>query len=334
VRGGFEPPEQFPVRQFSKLLVSATHPPHRLGVQIYTLYQFFQCLKEKSSNKFTHLCKVIQNGRWQTLKFNRKSPHGWYLIHKSGEEVLLPNKYVPEKVIVGQDTLVFVYRDSEERLVATYLKPYIELNTFAVLRIVGTSSFGAFADWGMEKHLFIPYKEQHQRLKEGNHTIVFMYLDEVTDRLVGSARVNRWLDPNTPSYAKGQKVEVLVYHQNEVGYQVVIEHAYRGIIYTNEIFEPLNIGDRIYAYVRQIREGGLVDLSYTPLGRSKISTYQERILRELESQNGFLALNDKADPDTIYEVLQMSKKAFKEAIGGLYRERMIDFYRNGIRLLS
>ena len=277
---------------------------------------------------------VIQNGRWQTLKFNRKSPHGWYLIDKDEEEVLLPNKYLPEKIIVGQDTNVFVYRDSEERLVATYLKPLIELNTFAILDIVATSNFGAFANWGMEKHLFIPFKEQHQRLKEGDYSIVYMYLDNVTDRLVGSARVNRWLNPDTPLYKKGQKVSVMVYHQNEVGYQVIIEQEFRGIIYTNEVFEPLNIGDRLQAYVRQIREGGLVDLSYTPLGRSKISSYQERILRELNSNGGFIALNDKADPDEIQQHLQMSKKSYKEAIGGLYRDRMIDFYRNGIRLIA
>jgi len=273
---------------------------------------------------------VIQNGRWQTLKFNRKSPHGWYLIDREGEEVLLPNKYLPEKIIVGQDTEVFVYRDSEERLVATYLKPLIELNTFAILDIVADSNFGAFADWGMEKNLFIPFKEQHQRLREGDYSIVYMYLDEVTDRLVGSARVNRWLNPDTPEYKKGQKVNVLVYYQNEVGYQVIIEQEFRGIIYTNEVFEPLNIGDRLQAYVRQIREGGLVDLSYTPLGRSKISSYQERIIREINSNGGFLALNDKAEPEEIQRILQMSKKSFKEAIGGLYRNRMIDFYRNGI----
>jgi predicted RNA-binding protein (virulence factor B family) len=277
---------------------------------------------------------VILNGRWQTLKYNRKSPHGWYLIHKNGEEVLLPNKYVPEKVIVGQETEVFVYRDSEERLVATYINPLIELNTFAILDIADASNFGAFADWGMEKHLFVPFKEQHQKLKPGDRSIIYMYLDEVTDRLVGSARVNRWLNPDTPSYKKGQKLEALVYHQNEVGYQVVIEHQYRGIVYTNEVFEPLNIGDKIQAYVRQIREGGLVDLSYTPLGRSKISSYQERILRELKSEGGFLALNDRADPEKIQSVLQMSKKSFKEAIGGLYRERMIDFYRDGIKLID
>lgn len=277
---------------------------------------------------------MIQNGRWQTLKFNRKSPHGWYLIDRDEEEVLLPNKYLPEKIIVGQDTNVFVYRDSEERLVATYIKPLIELNTFAILDIVAASNFGAFANWGMEKHLFIPFKEQHQRLNEGDYSIVYMYLDNVTDRLVGSARVNRWLNPDTPLYKKGQKVSVMVYHQNEVGYQVIIEQEFRGIIYTNEVFEPLKIGDRLQAYVRQIREGGLVDLSYTPLGRSKISSYQERILRELNTNGGFIALNDKADPEQIQQTLQMSKKSFKEATGGLYRDRMIDFYRNGIRLIA
>lgn len=277
---------------------------------------------------------MIQNGRWQTLKFNRKSPHGWYLIDRDEEEVLLPNKYLPEKIIVGQDTNVFIYRDSEERLVATYIKPLIELNTFAILDIVAASNFGAFANWGMEKHLFIPFKEQHQRLNEGDYSIVYMYLDNVTDRLVGSARVNRWLNPDTPLYKKGQKVSVMVYHQNEVGYQVIIEQEFRGIIYTNEVFEPLKIGDRLQAYVRQIREGGLVDLSYTPLGRSKISSYQERILRELNTNGGFIALNDKADPEQIQQTLQMSKKSFKEATGGLYRDRMIDFYRNGIRLIA
>jgi predicted RNA-binding protein (virulence factor B family) len=277
---------------------------------------------------------VIQNGRWHTLQFNRQSPHGWYLIDRDDEEVLLPNKYLPEKIIVGQETNVFVYRDSEERLVATYIKPLIELNTYAILDIVAVSEYGAFANWGMEKHLFIPFREQHQKLKEGDYSIVYMYLDEVTDRLVGSARVNRWLRSDTPEYKKGQKVSALVYYQNEVGYQVIIEQAYRGIIYTNEVFEPLKIGDRIQGYVRQIREGGLVDLSYTPLGRSKISSYQERILREINSNGGFLALNDKAEPEEIQQILQMSKKSFKEAIGGLYRERMIDFYRNGIRLIG
>ena len=277
---------------------------------------------------------MIQNGQWHTLHFNRQSPHGWYLIDQDDEEVLLPNKYVPEQVEVGQETTVFIYRDFEERFVATYIKPLIELNSFAILNIVAASDFGAFADWGMEKNLFIPFKEQHQRLSEGDYSIIFMYLDQVTDRLVGSARVNRWINTDTPKYKKGQKVDALIFHQNEVGYQVIIENAYRGIVYSNEVFVPLNIGDKVQGYVRQIREGGLVDLSYTPLGRSKISSFQERILKELSAKGGFIALNDKADAGEIQRVFQMSKGSFKEAVGGLYRERIIDFYRNGIRLIG
>ncbi len=275
---------------------------------------------------------MLQNGQWHQLKFNRHTPQGWYLIDSDLEEVLLPNKYCPEKVIVGDSIRVFIYRDSQERLVATTISPKIEVNQFGVLDIVGDAPIGAFADIGLEKHILIPFKEQHERLRTGDQSIVYLYLDEASDRLVGSARVNRWLDNDPPPYSKGQKVPLLVYHQNEVGFQVIVDQKYRGIIYENEIFEPLEIGDLLEGYVRVIREGGLIDISYRPLGRSKNNEIEEQILNALKSNNGFLDLNDKADPEEIKRILRMSKRSFKEAIGGLYKAKEIEFFRNGIRL--
>jgi predicted RNA-binding protein (virulence factor B family) len=275
---------------------------------------------------------MLQNGRWHILKYNRQSPHGWYLIDNDLEEVLLPNKYCPEKIIIGQEVRVFIYRDSQERLVATSIKPLLELNQFGVLDIVGDSPIGAFADIGLEKHILIPFKEQHERLRTGDQSIVYLYLDEASDRLVGSARVNRWLDNEPPSYKKGEKVALLVYHQNEVGYQVIVDQRYRGIIYENELFENIQIGDQLEGYVRVIREGGLIDISHKPLGRSKNSQYENKVLQVLKENNGFIPLNDKADPQEIQRIMQMSKRSFKEAIGGLYRKREIEFFRDGIRL--
>ena len=275
---------------------------------------------------------MLQNGRWHILKYNRQSPHGWCLIDNDLEEVLLPNKYCPEKIIIGQEVRVFIYRDSQERLVATSIKPLLELNQFGVLDIVGDSPIGAFADIGLEKHILIPFKEQHERLRTGDQSIVYLYLDEASDRLVGSARVNRWLDNEPPSYKKGEKVALLVYHQNEVGYQVIVDQRYRGIIYENELFENIQIGDQLEGYVRVIREGGLIDISHKPLGRSKNSQYENKVLEVLQDNNGFIPLNDKADPQEIQRIMQMSKRSFKEAIGGLYRKREIEFFRDGIRL--
>lgn len=273
-------------------------------------------------------------GEYNDLFFERDTPQGWYLTDNEGNDVLLPNKYCPEYAEQGMPISVFVYRDSLERPVATTLEPKLTLYRFAYLEIVDTSRLGAFADFGMEKHLFIPYKEMHERLQPGDGAVIFMFLDSVTDRLVGSARVTKWLDRENVDLPRGKKVQMMCFDTNDVGYKMIVDGQYQGILYKNEVFQPIELGEVYDGFVRTIRENGHIDLSLTALGRGKIPTASENILKAIKDQGGFLALHDKSSPEYIMDVLQMSKKSFKEAIGKLYREKAIEILDDGIRLLK
>lgn len=275
---------------------------------------------------------MIEIGKYNTLKIARATKVGLYLT--DGEtDILLPNKYVPKEYEIGGEIEVFVYLDHEERPVATTLEPYIFLNEFALLRVNYTNKFGAFMNWGMEKDLFVPFKEQARSMEQGKRYLVYMYLDEKTNRLVGSSKTNQFLNNDEITVEVGEEVDLIVSHITDVGINVIINEKHKGLLYKNEVFEDLRTGDRIIGYIKTIRPDGKIDVSRQPFGMERIDASAQAILDELKASRGFLRLNDDSHPEDIKTVLQMSKKTFKKAIGTLYKQKLIDIKEDGIYLL-
>ena len=276
---------------------------------------------------------MIKIGNDNTLKVARKTSIGLYLT--DGEtDILLPNKYVPKNIEVEDEIVVFVYLDQEERPVATTLEPYIYLNEFALLKVSFTNQFGAFLDMGLEKDLFVPFAEQARPMKEGNYYLVYMQLDEKSNRLVGSSRLNQFLDNDTITVNIGDEVELVVSHITDLGINVIINEKHKGLMYKNEVFEDLRTGDRIVGYIKNIRPDGKIDVSRTRVGVEAISDGAEQVLAALVENNGFLGLSDNSHPEDIRTVLNMSKKMFKKAIGGLYKDKKITLTEQGIYLVK
>jgi uncharacterized protein len=282
---------------------------------------------------------MIEIGKYNTLTILRETKVGLYLgvpnkNTDSSEDILLPNKYVPENFTIGDKMTVFVYLDYEERPVATTLKPYILLNEFALLRVNYTNRFGAFMDWGLEKDLFVPFKEQARPMEQGHLYLIYMYMDEMTDRLVGSSKINQFLDHENITVENGEKVDLIVSHITELGINVIINKKHQGLLYKNEVFEDLRTGDKIVGYIKNIRPDGKIDVSLQPFGMERVDISAQTILDELKASQGFLSLNDDSDPEDIKTVLKMSKKTFKKAIGTLYKQKLIEIKKDGIYLIK
>lgn len=278
---------------------------------------------------------MLQLGQQNTLTILRGTSVGFFLGNEEGDEVLLPHKYIPENALVGQDITVFVYKDYDERPIATTLKPAAEINQFACMRIFDINNIGAFAEWGLEKHLFIPFREQGERLNPGDYVVVRVYLDETTQRLVGSTKVHKFLDNDEfMELEEGEKVDLLLYESIEVGFKVIINNKHRGIIYHNEIFQPIGWGDTVQGYVKNIRPDFLVDCILQPIAHKAMEPNSDKIMKMLKTQDGYLAFTDKSSPTEIQTVFEMSKKNFKRAVGQLYKQRLITIEENGIRMVA
>lgn len=282
---------------------------------------------------------MIEIGKYNTLTILRETKVGLYLgvpnqKTDSSEDILLPNKYVPEDFMIGNKITVFVYLDYEERPVATTLKPYILLNEFALLRVNYTNKFGAFMDWGLEKDLFVPFKEQARPMEQGHLYLIYMYMDEMTDRLVGSSRISQFLDNENITVEKGEKVDLIVSHITEMGINVIINEKHQGLLYKNEVFEDLRTGDKIIGYIKNVRPDGKIDVSLQPFGMERVDISAQTILDTLKASRGFLKLNDDSDPEDIKELLKMSKKTFKKAVGTLYKQKLIEIKEDGIYLVK
>jgi predicted RNA-binding protein (virulence factor B family) len=275
-------------------------------------------------------------GEYNTLKILRGTGVGMYLGDDEGNDVLLPHKYIPENAVIGEDIEVFIYRDSEDRLIATNLKPLILLNQFAVLEVVAVTGIGAFLDWGLEKDLFVPFKEQNHKLQTGQWVPVYLYLDTQTDRLVASAKVNKFFkNDQIENLEIGQEVDLMVFERTDLGHNVVINNLYKGLVFENETFRRIAWGDNLKGYIKNIREDGKIDVSLQPIGfRKYIEPAAQQILDKLKQNNGILHLSDHSDPIEIMEVLEMSKKSFKKAIGGLYKDKKINILTDSIVILE
>jgi predicted RNA-binding protein (virulence factor B family) len=249
--------------------------------------------------------------------------------------ILLPNQYVPPKTQIDDNIKVFIYRDSEDRIIATTLTPKATVGEFAVLKVKSVTNVGAFLDWGLAKDLLVPFSEQRDKMQVDLSYLVYIYLDNATGRIVATAKIERILRENEVSYNEGDEVEILVGKRSELGFQVLINDDALGMVYKNEIFGHLKIGDRQKAYIKKIRRDGKIDVSLQQQGYvNEVPKSGQQILDLLKEEEGFLPLNDKSSPEDIYYTLKMSKKNFKKAIGLLYKQKLITIEDTGIFLVQ
>ncbi len=278
---------------------------------------------------------MIKIGEYNNLRAVRQTDNGIYLEDKHGKEALLPNKYIPDDLYEDDMLKVFVFKDHENRPTATLQEPKITLHKFALLEVRDVNEYGAFLDWGLDKDLLVPFKEQPGRMSAGNKYIVFLYLDEQTDRLVASGRYLKFLKEHNIDLKAGDEVDLLIDNETELGINVIVNHRYKGLVYANELFQNIERGDNCKGFVKRIRDDGKIDISLDlTSGVEKISASAQDILSRLEANNGFLPLHDKSDATLIKKELQMSKKTFKQAIGGLYKRKLIRLEKDGIHLVK
>lgn len=277
---------------------------------------------------------MIQLGKTNTLTILRQTPPGMYLGDGENEVVLLPTKYIEPDFEIGQQIDVFVYKDSEDRLIATRLKPFAEVGQFAYLNVSEATKVGAFLDWGLEKDLFVPFKEQKQKMFEGYSYVVYIYIDDVTERIVASSKINKFISNEVLTVEQGQEVDLLVYNETDLGFTCVINGAHKGLIYHNDVFTDLAVGDQVKGYIKLIRENNLIDLSLQNLGFKHVLTSTEKIMEYLNTHDGYLELTDKSSPDLIERRFDMSKSTFKKSIGILYRQRKVTIHDDGVRIVK
>lgn len=276
---------------------------------------------------------MIKVGEYNELEIVKQLDFGIYL-GKENVEILMPTKWIPKGAKIGDVLNVFIFRDSDDRLIATTVKPFAIANTFAFLEVKQVNNIGAFLDWGMDKDLLVPFREQAVRMEPGKSYVVYVYADEETDRLIGSTKLLKFIERDDVRVQDGDVVDLLIYSQTELGYNAIVNNLYSGLIYKNEIFENIRIGDQLQGYVKNVREDNKIDLSLQKSGFELVDDVKWRILNLIKTENGFLALNDDSTPEEIKAKLQISKKAFKKAIGALYRERLVTLTDKGVQLIS
>ena len=272
-------------------------------------------------------------GHTVELEAIKTTPQGIYLITDEQKEILLPNKYIPRNLEIGDKIEVFVYTDSEDRPIATTLTPKVKINQVALLKAVDVNDFGAFFDWGVEKHLLVPFAEQFVKVEKDKNYLIYLYKDELTNRMVGTTKYSRFLKNNVVELTIGDKVNFMVSGQTDIGYKIIIEQKYLGMIYKNEVFKDIRLGDEFVGYVRVIREDNKIDVSLNSSSIDEIEILANKIYEKLLREKGSINISDKSNPDEIYTMFQVSKKAFKRAIGVLYSERKIQINPNSIVLV-
>jgi len=277
---------------------------------------------------------MIEIGKVNALTVIRDTDVGLFLADTDGNEVLLPSSHIQSRAKVKEKLDVFVYSDSESRLIATTRKPIAHLNSFVCLRVNAVTDNGAFMEWGIEKDLFIPGSEQKFVMEEGQYYVVRVYLDDVSKRIVGSSKLDKFVSNEEMLLEKGQEVEVMITEESQLGYSCIINDLYKGLIYHNDVYQTLFVGEEMIAYVQHIREDKLVDISLQKVGFQKVLSATEIILEYLRDNGGFLNLHDKSSPDDITEKFSMSKATFKKSIGVLYRHRKILIKPDGVYLVT
>ena len=277
---------------------------------------------------------MAEIGKINTLNVVRETENGVYLDGENLGEILMPRKFVTDEVKASLRATVFIYSDSEDRLVATTENPLAMVGEFAFLKVIETNQFGAFLDWGLPKDLLVPLSEQKAKMAEGRTYLVYVFLDEKTNRIAASAKIDKFLDTVPPEYERGEKVDLLIAEETEIGYKAIVNNQHWGILYKNQVFRPLSPGDKIEGFVNKIRDDDKIDLLLEKPGYGKIDPISQKLLEALQENNGFLALNDKTSPEIIQSLLGISKKSFKKAVGNLYKKKLIAFKSDGIKLIG
>ena len=276
---------------------------------------------------------MVEIGRVNTLEVVRETDNGLYLDGRELGEILMPKKFITEEVRKLGWADVFVYSDSEDRLVATTEKPFAMVGEFAYLKAVATSKFGAFLDWGLPKDLLVPFREQKADMLEGRNYLVYLFLDSLTKRIAASAKLDKFLDNIPPEYEPGDEVELMIAEETDLGYKAIVNNEHWGMLYKNQLYQTLSQGQKITGYINKVRDDEKIDLLLEKPGYEKVDAISQKILDELKQNRGFMAVSDNTSPEMINALFGISKKNFKKAIGSLYKKRMITFDSDGIRLV-
>ena len=271
-------------------------------------------------------------GKTNTLKISEHNSSGLILVDENGEKAFLPKIFASESSLIGDEMEVFVYQD-DDKLKATTEKANAEVGEFAVMTCVQSLPSGAFMDWGIIKDLFVPYKQQKSKIVEGKRYLVYVYVDEILGLITGTTKFKRNPQYENLPFKKGDKVNLILMGESELGWNVVINKEYIGLIYASDVYKKLYPLSEEIGYIKTIREDGKIDVSLQPEGYENIDEFQKMILEKLQQNYGLLYVSDKSDPEEIKQELQMSKKNFKKAIGGLYKDKKIEIFEDKIRLI-
>lgn len=278
---------------------------------------------------------MLKIGTYRTLNVARTTPQGYILQDtstRSDADVLLPGRSASRKLQEGENVRIFLYKDGDEQIAATMQEPKITLGGIALLEAVDVNRHGAYLDWGLSKDLFVPHKEQSDGMQEGRSYLVYMYLDEETNRLVATQKIDRFLEKDEITVEENEEVDLWIWNRTDLGYNVIINETHKGLIYHDEFFSDIKKGDRTTGYIKQIRPDNKIDVTLRPIGYDKVGPSAGRILQHLRESDGYLDLHDNSDPDEIRSQLQMSKKTFKKSIGRLYKKEIIRIEDDGIYL--
>ncbi|MDE6267678.1 MAG: GntR family transcriptional regulator [Muribaculaceae bacterium] len=277
---------------------------------------------------------MVKIGDYNRLKVIKNVDFGAYLDGGDGKEILIPARYIDTPLSPGDEIDVFVYTDSEDRLIATTEHPFARVGEFAFLQVNQVNRIGAFLDWGVSKELLVPFSEQRAKMIAGGIYLVYVYLDKVTDRVVASAKIDKFLGNVFPRYRRGDVVDALVIEHLEPGYRVIVDNLHKGMIYDNELFHPLEIGESVKAHVKQVRDDGKIDLSPGADTGTRVRALAEKIYYLMDAAGGSTSLTDNSDPAEIKSLLGCSKKDFKKAVGYLLKNKIVETLPGGMRLIG
>ena len=277
---------------------------------------------------------MVQIGKVNRLKVLRRVSIGYYLDGDTLGDLLLPKRYATTDLNENDELDVFVYLDSEDRLIATTEIPYAVIGDFAMLKVIAVEKVGAFLDWGLTKDLLVPFKEQQVKMEKGQNCLVYIYLDDNTKRIVASSKIDKFLDNTPPEYEQGQEVELIIAYKTDLGYKAIINGEHSGMLYNNQIFTTLHTGQKLKGYISKVREDDKIDLLLEKPGYQKLDDLSQKILNILKENGGNMTVSDKTPPEEISKIFGISKKNFKKAIGVLYRERLIVIENEGIRYVK
>ncbi len=276
----------------------------------------------------------VKLGEFNQLEVVKEVDFGMYLDGEEAGEILLPTRYVPEDCQPGDWLNVFLYLDNEERLIATTLTPFVKVGEFAYLEVSWINQYGAFLNWGLMKDLFVPFSEQKMKMQVGKKYIIHAHLDDESYRIVASAKVERYLSKEGPGYEPGTEVDILIWQKTDLGFKAIVDNQFSGLLYDSEVFRILHTGDRLTAYIKQVRTDGKIDLVIDKPGMEKVGDFSTALLKYITDNGGFISFTDKSDATLIYDTFGVSKKTFKKAVGDLYKRHLILIRENGLQLVK